>query len=764
MSIRGSSHTIRYATDKTETTDTILQNLNPFCKQSMWKFLILAKVDFFRMLRRERVIVKSFNTLLRYLVLLALVCVCVSGCASKMITDVRRVSTDPVTKRFHLTSSNYLVYSKRAKLTLRTYDLEKSSKTDTIATLVELQNHIRTGPTPDLLFTFAEISYFEAKNQEEDNPKLAAEIYIAGILHAYQYLFDPSMESRRNQYDDQFRDVCVIYNNSLLRILRIMGNENELFLKPDNSYLVQTPNGSCKITCVMNSPDWNAEEIEKFKFTADYKIQGLQNDFKQYGIGVPLIAIRKHCPTDSPLEKYYPSGLCLPMTAFLRVVRSDPANFADDLSCNAPESEPALNLVLELHDPMTATHTRVGNCEVPLESDLTTPLAYFLSNPVLNTLGTIGFLRPDLLLQNKILKRPAELIAQANGVKRDGEFKSLKPRQKNGVKYGSSKAGNPEASDEFLQADANSEVWGIYMTQPYDPDKIPVVMVHGLWSTPITWMELFNSLRSIPEIRENYQFWFYFYPSAQPFWVSASQLREDLAEVRRTLSPNRDTPALERMVLVGHSMGGLISRMQTLDSGDRVWKLVSDIPFEEIEESPEVKEEMENWFFFTPNQSVDQVITIATPFAGSDASNNTTQWLSGKLIRLPHTLTNIVSEFTTKNDETLKTNSLLKIKTSVESLAPKNPLFPLLVSNEHQSDAHYHNIVGDQFHGPILEYFNAEGDGVVKLSSAAAIQAESLITVPSSHSSVHSHPKAIMEVRRILLNNLRSKAATVAMP
>ena len=687
----------------------------------------------------------------------AFVYVCVSGCAAKMITDVRRVSIDPVAKRFHFTSSDYLNYSNRTKLTLRTYDLEKTSKNDPVATLVELQKHIRKEPTPDLLSTFAEISYFEAKNQEEDNPKLAAEIYLAAILHAYQYLFDSQMEPQRNPYDAKFRDVCVIYNNSLLRILRIMGNENELFLKPNNSYVVQTSNGACKITCVMDSPDWSAEEIEKFKFSADYKIQGLQNDYKQYGIGVPLIAIRKHCPTDSPLEKYYPPGLCLPMTAFLRIVPDDSADIDDDPTC---ESRPVLNFVLELHDPMTATHTLVGKNEVPLESDLTTPLAYFLSNPVLNTLGTIGFLRPDLLLHNKIIKRPVELIAQTNGVKRDGEFKPLKPRPK----YGSDMSKIPELNDESQETDENSEVWGIYMTQPYDPNKIPVVMVHGLWSTPITWMELFNSLRSIPEIRENYQFWFYFYPSAQPFWVSAAQLRKDLAEVRRTLSPRRDTPALEQMVLIGHSMGGLISRMQTLDSGDRIWQLVSDIPFDEIEETPNIKEEMENWFFFTQNSSIDQVITIATPFTGSDVSNNLTQWFSGKLIRLPHTLTNIITEFTTRNDDTLKAGSLLKIKTSVESLAPNNPLFPLLVSNEYQSDAHYHNIVGDQFHGPILEYFNAEGDGVVKLHSAAAIQAESFIKVPSSHSSVHSHPKAIMEVRRVLQDNVKNKAATIAMP
>ena len=73
---------------------------------------------------------------------------------------------------------------------------------------------------------------------------------------------------------------------------------------------------------------------------------------------------------------------------------------------------------------------------------------------------------------------------------------------------------------------------GLYMVQPYEPGKIPVLMVHGLWSSPMTWMEMFNDLRSQPEIRDHYQFWFYLYPTGQPFWLSAAQLRRDLAKVR----------------------------------------------------------------------------------------------------------------------------------------------------------------------------------------------------------------------------------------
>ena len=99
------------------------------------------------------------------------------------------------------------------------------------------------------------------------------------------------------------------------------------------------------------------------------------------------------------------------------------------------------------------------------------------------------------------------------------------------------------------------------MLEPYDPDKIPVLMVHGLWSNLITWMEMFNDLRGTPEIRDQYQFWFYLYLTGQPFWATVSQLRNELATAKRRLDPRSVNPALDEMILVGHSMGGLISRM-----------------------------------------------------------------------------------------------------------------------------------------------------------------------------------------------------------
>ncbi len=759
----------------------------------------------------------SFGRCFTVYLLLALLAT-VSGCASSVETRLRKVAPDPLEKNFRLTSTGDWAFSDRTTLTLRAYDMEKTAKTEPIAALVALQKRIEKDQSQDLLYTFAELAYFQAQRCEREKPKLAMEIYFAAILHSYQYLFDPKFDRDRNPYDSQFRDVCLIYNHSLLRMLRLLGNEYELILSPDHTYAVQSLDGTCNITCSMLTADWKGEEIEKFKFADDYEIKGLQNEYKQSGLGVPLIAIRKRGLDRTPVEKYYPPGLCFPVTAFLRPVAATNALPQEEIGSDVPRFEafsetidrlergeslyennlserfddekPRFHAVLELYDSTAVTHTRIGSIMVPLESDLTTPLAYFLSNPRMNNLSTIGLLRPDELLISRFISKPGDELAAEEASPQNakkGEKRKEKlsdqiqdklvehdlidePGEESPIVQASFSVKSDERVDLTLlnqlvkktekptrqnpTIGSGDSLYGIYMMQPYDPNKIPVVMVHGLWSSPMTWMEMFNNLRSLPEIRDNYQFWFYFYPSAQPFWVSAAQLREDLAEVRRTLGSHRGSSAMDRMVLVGHSMGGLVSRMQTIDSGDRFWRLVSNRSLQELNETPEVKNKLEKWFYFTPDPSVSRVITIATPFHGSDYSNSFTQWLSNKVIRLPKTLTNVVGDIARNNDSSLASHSLLKIETSVESLSPKNPLFPVLLSSATPSDVRFNNIIGLQRKTGLAKYLEKDGDGIVDYTSAKIEGVQSEINVPAPHSTVHTHPRSIMEVRRILLENL----------
>jgi hypothetical protein len=122
-------------------------------------------------------------------------------------------------------------------------------------------------------------------------------------------------------------------------------------------------------------------------------------------------------------------------------------------------SQPApprdLDAKLSLLNPLEQVYVQVNERWIPLESDITTPMAYFLNDPLLNT--------------------------------------------------------NVFATFALLNADFAKDFQGIYMLEPYDPKKIPVVMIHGLWSSPVTWLQMFNDLRADPDIRQHYQFWFCLY-------------------------------------------------------------------------------------------------------------------------------------------------------------------------------------------------------------------------------------------------------------
>jgi hypothetical protein len=293
------------------------------------------------------------------------------------------------------------------------------------------------------------------------------------------------------------------------------------------------------------------------------------------------------------------------------------------------------------------------------------------------------------------------------------------------------------------------------MAQPYDPNKIPVVMIHGLFSSPMTWVEMFNTLRSDPQIRDHYQFWFYLYPSGQPFWVSAAHLRGELKTIRDQIDPHHTEQALDQMVLVGHSMGGLIAQLQTVDSGNEIWELVSNTPFEKLQGDAATKRAVHDWFFFEANPSVKQVVTIATPFRGSEYSNNTTQWLTRSVSKVPDQLTGVLKKFSLEQHDQINNRSLLDIENGVESLSPNSPFFDAMLKIPRASWVQYHNVIGEiKQNYPTFGLNIPEGDGVVRMTSAEAQWADSRAVVPSSHTKVHTHPEAVLEVRRILLDSL----------
>ncbi|MEY4568020.1 MAG: hypothetical protein RLY14_2990, partial [Planctomycetota bacterium] len=627
---------------------------------------------------------RKLNSLFNVLLLVVLLC----GCATQRYITTRPIPFNPLASQLDLSSSKGPQASGRTIGLLRKYDLLPTYQADIRKCLSEVQKLSEVEPEAEIIYAISELAYIlGVKSKRQGNEPDALDMFGVAVSHAYLYLFSPRLDSIRNPYDPRFRGACDLYNESLEETLRLVQNKGEL--KPGGSYRFQVGEKSHLVRSVVLGP-WRSSDFDRFEFCSTFEVEGLPNPNVTYGLGVPLVAVRKRSDNATGDEKYYPNGLSFAVTALLRVV--------DDQASPHADSAHRHTCILEFHDPLTASDITMANRLVPLQVDLATPLAYFLNSPQFQeqSNSTLGFLYPNQSQNRR----------------------------------------------------------GIYMLEPFDKDRIPVLMVHGLMSSPVTWMPMFNDLRSFPELRKNYQFWFYQYPSGQPFWASADQLRSDLADLRMQFDPNQQMPPLDQMVLVGHSMGGLVSRMQTIQSGDEFWRILSEHPFEELKAEAPAKKHLERMLFFEPNRSVQRVITIGTPHQGSNYANEYTRWLGRKFIELPTAMVDAGNSMVRQNPNFFRDTDLLTTQTAIDSLSPSSPIFHAMERAPKAPWTKYHNIVGTIPKQGIYGRISAGSDGVVELASAKMKTAESEIVIEAEHQTIHRTPRAILEVRRILKEHL----------
>ena len=191
----------------------------------------------------------------------------------------------------------------------------------------------------------------------------------------------------------------------------------------------------------------------------------------------------------------------------------------------------------------------------------------------------------------------------------------------------------PELKEPFRY-----ELTGLSLLRPYVRGKTPVLFVHGLWARPASWRRMIEALAADPAIDGGFQFWTFGYASGNPIPYSGYLLRRDLDEVRRRLDPGKTDPALDRMVLVGHSMGGLLCKMIAVDSGHRLWRAVSDRPVDQLKGEGEDCKLMRECLIFGAHPGVCRVIYIATPHRGSRIDSGSVQAIGTRLVLLPDAL------------------------------------------------------------------------------------------------------------------------------
>jgi pimeloyl-ACP methyl ester carboxylesterase len=588
--------------------------------------------------------------------------------------------------------------SPRSMQTLRLYDLDRVYERNPDEAAVQLRDQSIREPNADAIFALCEIHYLRGQACEKKKPTQAVEHFYCACGYAQHYLLAscdvepkanaPPAEcatslSPRDAFDPRFRVACELYNDGLCRCLRASQKLGLLDARRE----LRLPRGEAteSLPVIQTGFAWKPEDFGALYVSSDYEVVGLPNQYHDYGLGVPLIAtLSKNAAAQNG---YYVRELGFPVTAFIRF----DGGLADVERPGAAR--------LELYNPKTIEAASLGGKTVPLESDLTTPLAHSLNGQKVDEIGYLGFFRAD------------EVRART----------------------------------------------GLKLLEPYQPGKIPVLFIHGLLSTPVTWAPMFNDLQADPTLRDRYQFWVYFYPTADPYLATAADLRKRLNQLRNDLDPQHRDPALDRMVVVGHSMGGLISKLLTVDGGDDYWKLVSDGSFDQVKSRPEVHEELQETFYFKHRTDVSRVIFLGTPHHGSKLSPSFIARESLRFVQLPKMLMDAANELS-KENPSLK---LQQLPTSVDLLNPDSPALAVL-AGEHNAQVHYHSVIGIAPKSKVsLAYLltgdNTPGDEVVPYASAHVDYVESELIVPASHFTVHQHPLAVREVRRILMEHARGK-------
>ena len=346
--------------------------------------------------------------------------------------------------------------------------------------------------------------------------------------------------------------------------------------------------------------------------------------------------------------------------------------------------------VVAFEDPLTQETTRLGARTFPLAADFTVPLAVMLARENPKKLEIMRVFRP-------------------------GKF---------------------------------AETAHIVRLQPYDPQKTVVLVVHGLADSPATWTPMLNSLRGDALIRQRYQFWYYSYPSGYPYPYSAAIFRKELDGVEKRF------PLRRKMVLIGHSMGSLISRLMITDSGDRLWLASFGKPPAQTKLTSETRQTLGESLIFRHRSEVGRVIFISGPHRGADLAKTWIGCLASSLVKSPVTLLKIGEEMgkiaTTGDTGTLR---LKRIPNSVDTLSPNNRFVKAINTIPITPGIPYHSIIGDRGKGGNKDRTPpVSSDGVVPYWSSHLDGAQSELVVPSNHSA-HQNAQTIEEVRRILKAN-----------
>jgi len=295
----------------------------------------------------------------------------------------------------------------------------------------------------------------------------------------------------------------------------------------------------------------------------------------------------------------------------------------------------------------------------------------------------------------------------------------------------------------------------IYLMQPYDPNRRTVIMLHGLASSPEAWINVANEVLGDETLRRRYQIWQVYYPTNAPLPINNFAIREAVTQTLAHFDPTGKAPASNDITLIGHSMGGVLSRLMVSSSEDKLWDaLLASYPMQGAQQR-RMEEKLAPYLRFEPLPQVSDAIFIASPHRGTDFANNRISRWVANLIALPVAMLGQLGDISReliRIAPARQDQGTLRIPNSIDNLSDRDPFVRLSSGLPMNPRVRFHSIIGNDTPG-VAQALSS--DGIVPYASAHLDGAASELVVPSAHS-VQENPLAILEIRRILREQLRT--------
>lgn len=249
----------------------------------------------------------------------------------------------------------------------------------------------------------------------------------------------------------------------------------------------------------------------------------------------------------------------------------------------------------------------------------------------------------------------------------------------------------------------------LFMLEPYDPNKRVLIMLHGLASSPATWVNLTNDILNDDKLRDNYQVWQIFYPTNLPILENRYQIQRLINATYDQTDPTGQNRASKNSVIISHSMGAIIARMMLSD--DNLAKNLDKLNDEDKLSGSEkrkirdalkasyAEDQLRERFELKALSQVDTAVFLSAPFRGTDYAD---RWFTRALRRIVYlpiglvkTVTDNLATIATQGDLAQNPLGALYLQNGASQLSDKSSFIQLTKDITMKDGLTYHSIIAN---------------------------------------------------------------------